>query len=326
MIVPVYKVEKYINRCINSITAQIYENLEIILVDDGSPDSCGKICDDYAKSDERIFVIHKENGGLSDARNVALKVCKGSYITCIDSDDWVSEWYVYNLYNAIKRDNSDMAISGFLNVCESRIDLSHSNNILKNYKLLDSQKCFEKLLYQNGVETSAWGKLYKRELLDGLEYPVGKLYEDIPVTTAAIHRCGKIALIMNTDYYYFQRNDSIQYVNFNHQKMDAVIHIIELQHFIKNNYPSLEKAAICRTFCTICNLVFSIDDTTKHQDDYKVLWNIIKDYRLKIIFDRKARKKAKVAAIISYAGYPFCRYVYIKTQIRGRNENITNSR
>ena len=318
VIVPVYKVEKYIYRCVDSIMAQVYSNLEIILVDDGSPDNCGKICDDYMARDKRITVIHKENGGLSDARNIAIRRCTGKYITFIDSDDWVSKFYVTNLYNAIKQNHADLSICGFINVNEQQTVDANENANLENYELLSREMCYKRLLYQNGVETSAWGKLYKKEIFEDLEYPVGRLYEDIPVTTMAIQRSDKIALIRNSDYFYFQRADSIQYIKFSHRKMDAITHMNELQDFIECNYPQLTSAARCRIFCTACNLVFSIGSTSENKEDFEILWNIVKKYRNEVLLNREARTKARIAALLAQCGYSLCKRVYRFTQMRGK--------
>lgn len=318
IIVPVYKVEKYIARCVDSIIAQVFSNLEIILVDDGSPDNCGEICDSYAKRDKRIIVIHKENGGLSDARNIALKKCNGAFVAFVDSDDWISKHYVDNLYNAIKRDHANISISGFKNVDDRQVvDLTGSAN-LEEYELLNTEMCLKKMLYQKGVETSAWGKLYERKIFENLEYPVGKLYEDIPVTTMAFRKSEKIALISNVDYFYFQRIDSIQYVQFSHKKMDAITHMCELQKFIECNYPQLTSAAKCRTFCTACNLVFSIENIRENKDDFERLWNIIKAYRKEVAKNKDARIKARMAALLAGSGYSFCKRVYKLTQMRGK--------
>ena len=110
VVVPIYNVENYIKKCVDSILSQTYKNLEIILVDDGSPDNCPQICDEYAQKDNRIKVIHKENGGLSDARNAGIDISKGKFITFIDSDDYIEKDYVEVLYNSIKENASDMAI------------------------------------------------------------------------------------------------------------------------------------------------------------------------------------------------------------------------
>lgn len=163
IIVPVYKVEEYLCRCIDSLITQTYKYIELILVDDGSPDKCGDICEEYALKDSRIKVIHKKNGGLSDARNVALPIINGDYISFVDSDDWVSPYYIENLYNAIIKDESDLAISWFENVSEDKPIQSNAGNLLDSYESTNSYGCLKKMLYQDGVETSAWGKLYKKD-------------------------------------------------------------------------------------------------------------------------------------------------------------------
>ncbi len=179
IIVPVYKVEKYLKRCVDSILTQTYQNMEIILVDDGSPDNCGAICDRYKKTDNRVVVIHKRNGGLSDARNTAIPLAKGEYISFIDSDDWISSYYVEHLYEAVAKCDADIGISWFENVFEGKALQSKPEKTLSNYECLTAEECLKKLLYQNGVEVCAWGKLYKTALIKDLRYPVGKLYEDI---------------------------------------------------------------------------------------------------------------------------------------------------
>lgn len=176
IIVPVYKVEKYLKRCVDSILTQTYQNMEIILVDDGSPDNCGAICDRYKETDNRVVVIHKKNGGLSDARNTAIPLAKGEYISFIDSDDWISSYYVEHLYEAVAKCDADIGISWFENVFEGKALQSKPEELLSNYECLTAEECLKKLLYQNGVEVCAWGKLYKTPLIKNLRYPVGKLY------------------------------------------------------------------------------------------------------------------------------------------------------
>lgn len=316
IVVPVYNVEKYIRRCVDSIINQSYKKIEVWLVDDGSPDECGQICDMYAAKDERIRVIHKSNGGLSDARNVAMQNCTGEYTTFIDSDDWVSVYYIENLVEAITRNNSDLAISWFENVFENDSIIKSSTNTLIGYTCLNSTECLEKMLYQDGVETSAWGKLYKTELIKDLRYPVNKIYEDIPVTYESIKRAHRIALICNVDYYYFQRRDSIQNVLFNERKLDGIIHCKNMIESIKNDYPELIKAAYCRYFSTTCNILFQINDDS-HEDIKRELWNEVLKYRNIVLFNHCARKKARIAAAVSYMGYRMLLFSYKKTQWRG---------
>lgn len=316
IIVPVYKVEKYLERCVNSILNQTYRNIEVILVDDGSPDKCGVICDEYQKKDNRIRVIHKKNGGLSDARNVAIPLVKGEYISFIDSDDWVSPYYVEHLYKAVSMCQADLGISWFENVFEGKALRSEPEKELMRYECLTAGECLKKLLYQDGVEVCAWGKLYKTELFEDLRYPVGKLYEDIPVTYETVKQSKKISVIRNVDYYYFQRGDSIQNVTFNNRKMDGVEHCRNMMNSIYTDFPDLKYAAECRYFSTVCNILFQIRDE-KHEAEKRELWDEITKYRKDVLCNTEARKKARIAAGISYMGYGILNFVYRKTQWRG---------
>lgn len=316
VIVPVYKVEKYLPKCIESILAQKYRNLEILLVDDGSPDSCGSICEAYQRKDFRVKVIHKENGGLSDARNAALDEMKGELVTFIDSDDFVSEYYVSNLVAAMLENNADLSMSWFENVLEGAAPKSRGKAAAEGLRMYTAQECLERMLYQDGVETTAWGKLYKREHFDHWRYPVGKLYEDILVTYHIIDVCKKVAVLQNVDYYYVQRRDSIQYEPFRTAKLDAVIQMKELENLVSEKYPELKTAACCRYFSITCNILFQIKDASQFPLELGFLWEEIKRTRKYVLMDKKGRKKARAAAALSYFGYPVMRQAYIRTQTR----------
>lgn len=309
VIVPVYNVEKYLSRCIDSILAQTYTNLEIFLVDDGSTDSCGKICDEYKEKDERVIVIHKENGGLSDARNAALKKMIGKYVTLIDSDDFVSPYYIYNLYEALKATGAGMSASWFVEYFDDDKLPDFSKVKLENIKSYGIQDCLEKMLYQDGFETCAWGKLYKAELFDGIEYPKGKLYEDIPVTYRLIERSGLVAVITNIDYMYYQRSSSIANEKFNIRKLDAIEHMGALHDYVCANYPEIKKAADCRYLSTICNILFQIPNN-EYKAERKMLWGRIKELRHNVVIDKKARKKNRYGAALSYLGCSVMSLIY----------------
>lgn len=319
VIVPVYLVENYLPRCVDSLLNQTYKDIEIILVDDGSPDKCGEMCDEYAKKDDRVRVIHKENGGLSDARNVAIPLAQGHYITFVDSDDWVSEFYVEHLFDAIQKNDSDLAINWFEDIVADKDCKTVPQKELERYVCLGSQKCLKKLLYQDGIEVSAWGKLYKKDLFSNLRYPVGELYEDIPVTYECIKRAKKIAVIGNVDYFYFHRKGSIQYESFNPRKLDGVRHCLEMMKAVKQDFPDLGRAAECRYFSTVCNILFQIKDNA-YTKEREFLWKEVKIYRKDILMDGKARKKAKMAALVSYLGYPIMKLMYGATQSRGKTQ------
>lgn len=206
IIIPVYKVEKYLEKCIQSVINQTYENLQIILVDDGSPDNCGKICDEYAKKDHRIEVIHKSNGGLSDARNKGLEIAKGEYIGFIDSDDYIESDMYEVLYNLLKQYNADVSICNFYTVSQGKIAIKNAENGIKEYNRIEILK---EVLLDNNIQSYAWNKLYKKELFDEIKYPVGKKYEDIGTTFYLLEKCNKVVVTGKPEYYYINRQDSI---------------------------------------------------------------------------------------------------------------------
>ncbi len=206
VIIPVYKVEKYVERCIQSVINQTYENLQIILVDDGSPDNCGKICDEYAKKDHRIEVIHKSNGGLSDARNKGLEIAKGEYIGFVDSDDYIEADMYEVLYNLLKQYNADVSICNFYTVSQGKISIKNADNGINEYNRIEILK---EILLDRNIQSYAWNKLYKKELFDEIKYPIGKKYEDIGTTFFLLEKCNKVVVTGKSEYYYINRQDSI---------------------------------------------------------------------------------------------------------------------
>ena len=209
VIIPVYKVENYIDRCMESVLAQSHENLEIILVDDGSPDECGEICDKYARMDKRVSVIHKTNGGLSSARNAALDVMKGKWVVCIDSDDYVHKDYVKRLYEAATSNNADISICSHYQEKEDK--LSITGRIIDEVKIYDNMEALFRLVEDDEIKSYAWGKLYKAELFEGVRYPDGRNYEDIATTYYLFDKAKKIVKIPDYLYFYIIRDDSISF-------------------------------------------------------------------------------------------------------------------
>lgn len=194
VIVPIYKVEKYLQKCIDSILSQTYENLEIILVDDGSPDSCGIICDEYEKNDSRIKVIHKRNGGLADARNTGMKEANGQYIAFIDGDDWIDPDYYLDLYTKI--DDCDVLICGYKSVNEQgkEIELCTFEECSINPNCDMAGKVFESLMYTSALGF-AWNKLYKAELVKTVKFEELMPREDIAFNLLVISKASKVKLI-----------------------------------------------------------------------------------------------------------------------------------
>lgn len=224
VIVPIYNVEQYLKTCIDSIVNQTYSNLEVILVDDGSPDRCPEICDEYAKNDNRIKVIHQKNGGLAHARNVGIANSNGGYLTFVDSDDYVSNDYVECLYKGLIESNADISIASFIVFKESEpssatlekvpfVEVT-KNDYFKEYASIKAEKSMPFI--------TAWNKLYKKELFDGIKYPKGKLYEDAFTTYKLIEKARKIVYSTTKLYYYRLNPQSILGQSFKEKHLEMV--------------------------------------------------------------------------------------------------------
>lgn len=204
VIVPIYNVEMYLIKCIESFLGQTHSNLEIILVDDGSPDGCPEICDKYALKDARIRVIHKKNGGLSDARNAGLEIATGDYIGFVDSDDWIApDMYEY-LLQGICGYNSDISYCGFINVHDTWVDYNNE----KADMVYSSETALNELFIDR-LKNYAWNKLYKAELWENIRFPVGRKFEDILTNYKLFERAKRISILKEPKYYYLNRSDSI---------------------------------------------------------------------------------------------------------------------
>lgn len=208
VIVPVYKVESYICRAVDSLLNQTYRNLEIILVDDGSPDKCPKICDDYGHRDSRIRVIHKKNGGLSDARNVGLKVATGKYITFLDSDDYISLDAIEKFLRIAQEQNVDVVCCG-LNLIDDHGEIYDYRKGDVSFKA-NGETVAKLLLKDIFPYNFCPSKFYKRTLFDGITFPVGRIYEDIATTYRVISKAASVYCMKECMYYYERgRNGNI---------------------------------------------------------------------------------------------------------------------
>ena len=209
IIVPVYKVEPYLRRCLNSIVNQTFTNLEIILVDDGSPDNCPQICDEYAAKDNRIIVIHKENGGLSDARNAGLDICKGDYISFVDSDDWISNTFIELLLNAATENNAEIAISSHITTNQI-YDLKINDVKSPKYEIFNPISAVKKLWTDKKITfVTAWGKLIKSSLLKNIRFPKNVIHEDEYTTYKLLYKANRTVFLDIPLYCYLQRDGSI---------------------------------------------------------------------------------------------------------------------
>ena len=290
VIVPIYKVEQYLNRCVDSIINQTYTNLEIILVDDGSPDNCPKICDEYAKIDDRIKVIHKENGGLSDARNAGLEIATGDYIAFVDSDDWVHKDMYRILYENIIKNKADIAECSTKKVEEYEEDFNLKEEFEVN--IYSKEKSMKALIHEDIVQQTVWNKLYKRELVDDLLFEKGKFHEDEFWTYKVIDRCNCLVHIDIEMYYYFQRQDSIMGQDYSIKRLDALEGRYNRYLYIKQKYPVfIYEAKLNLFYLCIYYLQQALKSVDKSQ--YKRSYDIIKKYIKNINFNIKDYKKMK---------------------------------
>ncbi len=240
-IVPVYKVEKYLRRCIESILIQTYKNIELILVDDGSPDCCGGICDEYAKKDSRVKVIHKKNAGVAMARNDGLNQMRGDYVIFADSDDWYEPKAFEVMHNALVKNNADCVIGQAQKVIDRNGTLSikkekHPDTV----QYTDCEEALKRLLL-NG--SAAWNRLYKAEIYRDVRFPQGRINDDEAATLQAYANCRKFVWVPDITYNYRIRENSITTSKFSLKNRDIITNSKEYVSFIQKKYPQLVPCA-----------------------------------------------------------------------------------
>lgn len=266
VIVPVYNVGNYLARCIESIIGQTYKKLEIILVDDGSTDNSSEICDRYKKSDERIKVIHKCNGGLSSARNAGIEIAAGEYLAFVDSDDWILSHHIESLYSLLSEANVLMAICQSQKVY-SEADANSIANI-SGHKLLAKEKVMYAALTQYKW-WSACDKLFHRSLFDTIRFPVERINEDYAIIFYLFDKCDRIAVSNQITYCYYMRQGSITTSGFNVDKFAEYVNAIEVLDFLRSKYPSLAAPAENILISTCLKLLSNIANVT---DDKYAEW------------------------------------------------------
>lgn len=220
VIVPIYKVEAYLDKCVQSIVDQTYTDLEIILVDDGSPDRCGDMCEAWAKKDSRIKVIHKENGGLSDARNAGLMIASGSLVSFIDSDDWIKPEFLQTLYDAMQCQNAQIAECA-IHLVDEAGNILHSRGPAQT-QLIGKMEALRRLILEDGVYQTVWNKLYRRDVIEGVLFEKGKYNEDDFWTYQIFDRIERLALVERPLYNYLQRGGSIMGAGYNPRRLDGL--------------------------------------------------------------------------------------------------------
>ncbi len=263
IIIPVYQVEKYLDKCVASIINQTYTNLEIILVDDGSPDNCPTICDAWKERDSRIKVIHQENGGLSHARNEGLKIATGEFIGFVDSDDWIESNMYELLLSVLLKTDADIAVCNCYGNAKSSKNLQVNKQLLEQ-KQYSSEEILEIHLKREGlIHNYVWNKLFRKSIISNITFSEGKLYEDILWTTRVIGNSKRIVYINDYLYHYIYRSESLSHNIKNVVKrLNDELEMIEQRlEYLQENFPELNKWTIFnfQNFCLGKYLEFNQD-------------------------------------------------------------------
>lgn len=270
IVVPIYNVEQYLSQCIDSILEQSYRNIDIILVDDGSPDGCPGICDSYAEKDNRVRVIHQDNSGLSAARNVGLEVAKGSYITFIDSDDYIGKHFVERLYDVIRRMDADIGICDYLKVNGN--DGKEKEAV--SFYSYSNRECIKNMYHPtlHGMEFIACAKMYRTELfkINDILYPAGKIYEDIFTTFKLLFYAKKIVFFDAVLYFYRQHTQSIMMRRFSLKHLQSLEATKEAcSFFLVRNESILFNMALNAHLRQYVRLYYELVKNRHNIDDYK---------------------------------------------------------
>lgn len=307
VIVPIYKVEKELPRCLNSIINQTYKNLEIILVDDGSPDKCGEICENYAKGDSRIKVIHKKNGGLSSARNAGLEIASGEYVCFIDSDDYIAENFVEELYTASDKNDADISQCGYLQF--SGEETFHIQEMERKFKILKGEELIHSIYTEGIPAVVICNKLFKRELFKNIRFPDGKIHEDEAVIHELYYVAKKKIVINLPLYYYVSRNDSITKSKIDIKRLDTFDALEGRYYFFVNK----EKPDLFMNKCIVIEIFsyfmhYYALNKSYFVDKKKFLTHLnawFKKIRQDIFLKEKMRLDRKIVIYLSYISFSF---------------------
>ncbi|MGQ7458213.1 glycosyltransferase family 2 protein [Streptococcus suis] len=312
IVLPVYNVENYILDCLDSIKAQTYSNFEVIIINDGSKDRSVEYCLDYCNQDSRFKIIHKPNGGLSDARNVGIEHTRGDYLVFIDSDDFVSPNLLSHLVDTLESNQSDIAIIDPVHYYSNREyinkDIFIAQTKLKNFNRDDA---LQEMFYQKSFLVSAWGKLYRKELFNGIQFPIGKLFEDSAIMYLLFDKCKTITYSDAKLYAYVHRDDSITTKKFSERDLD----ILEITDSILDHYrkqSNIYKSAVAYKTSACFRILLNAPNEPKFENVKNQCKQFILSNWKSILFDKNVRLKNKLALILVRFFSPFVSFIYAR--------------
>lgn len=298
VIVPIYNVEKYLKNCVDSILSQTYSNIELILVDDGSPDNSPVICDNYKNRDNRVKVIHKKNGGLSSARNAGLEICTGNYIMFVDSDDWIEKDLIERMIAIITNNPVELV------TCGKYLDNGTNKKSITSKKsgILSVEEAIKDSIFDEKVGIAAWGKLYCRKIFDHIRFPEGEIHEDVAVIYHIFSECSRIYVLNYPGYYYRYNDGGISKQSYS-KKYDIVLkHVLENEEFIINKYPkvALYGSAMVANTCVemLIKIIRTDDGIINFDEQYHIYRNNLKNRFLIYIFSALLKPKKIMWALI----------------------------
>lgn len=299
VIIPVFNVEKYLARCLDTVITQTYTNLQIILVDDGSKDSSGNICEKYAWQDNRIMVLHRENRGPGGARNAGLDVATGEYVVFIDGDDYITNDYIEYLYKLLEENRADMSMCSLKKIYNEKEELDECK---EKVEIMSSEEAICNLLCQRKVHPAVHCKLYKKEIFSKIRFPEELYYEDLAIIYRIFDVCEKIVIGTKQKYYYFQHRESIMNQSFNEKKMYRIQAANDLKDFVDKQYPTLREEACVRCLIAGIQVFREIPKEKGYQQYIDDAWEQIVKYRRNAIFCRKTKLSTRLMALSTYFG------------------------
>lgn len=310
VIVPVYQVEQCLDRCVKSLIAQTYRNYEIILVDDGSRDAGGRMCDEYAADYERVKVIHQENKGLGPARNRGVKSAGGEYIVFVDSDDYVSDDYLEYLVYLTEKYHTKLTAVGGVSVWDDRKEERNIQDPEKTEECLDTAEALKRMCYARGFGVAAWGKMYHRSLVEQYPYPAC-VHEDLATTYKMVSACEKIACSRKTGYFYYQRNNSLMHGKVEEKHLYGITAAQEQLRFMEKYYPEVVPAAEYRCAGKLLEYIPRLlDGKKKSREIFRRIRREMKKYYRDVLKNPEAEKMFKIRCLAVIGGYEITRMVW----------------
>lgn len=303
ILVPVYNSDKYLKKCVESILNQTYENIELILVNDGSTDTSYELIEQFKIQDKRVKAVHIENNGVANARNIALDNATGDYFLYVDSDDWIEQDYIEELYNLIIQEKADICIGNCVHYIENTNSYIHKDFGIHEKRIYNKCEAVEELMYHNFLRHSPWGKLYKKQIFDGMRFPTGYHYEDLALIYKLFFKAEKIIYTPMEKYIYMVREGSIVHRELSQADVKAILQYSEeIVEFLEKEVPQIIDSGKYLLLINSIKIIESVEKNETNKVYINKAMSNLKKYRKDVISNKKVSYKYKMLFIISYFG------------------------